>query len=583
METALHYIIYAAAIVLVGLLGGFLVWRKKSAIPDAARPYCWLIFVMPYAMGGFYSFLCVPVSVFLTVCLLRRLRGQKRLVTGGRLGAALALMLATAALSPLWAVDKGSALYGILRVLPLFLFAVCIRQDEDCRWDVLLRYVPESAVLMTCLGVILAQIPSCSGAVLVANRLAGFFGYPNTFALFLLVALLLCLTQRKGAARLLGVGVLTVGISMSGSRTTFVLLAVSLAVLLFRQRKNIRKGYFVAIILVALGVTVSYFVARFISGNETARLFTISLRSSTFLGRLVYAKDGLLQALRYPFGMGYGGFRAAQGSFQTAYYSVTYVHNSVLQLILDYGWFPGGMICYGILSGMCTKKNPEIVRLLLFVVLCHGLLDFDSEFLAVWFLLLPLLQSGKRKTVAIRTPAVPIAVLCCFAAASVWLGIGDMLYIVGENDMCLSVVPCYTAALEQRLTQTSDLDELEKAADKIVKLNARSAIAHSAKANAALAKGNIRDMMTEKEQAIACARYSVAEYTDYFDVLYAIMGKYQAAGDAESVEVCKNKLAEIPELLREVEESTAAIAKYLGDQPDLTLPSEYTAVIDSLR
>lgn len=492
-------------------------------------------------------------------------------------------MLVFAVLSPLWAVDKGTAVFGILRVLPIFLFYLNLMQDKKFDWTVLLHYVPASAVLMTFLSILLAQIPSCRDSVLVADRLAGFFGYPNTFALFLLIAFLLTAMRRNGMLRLIYCGVLSIGIAMSGSRTTFALFAVFFVVLAFWKGKADKKGYLMMFVVAVCCTLLSYCLTHLSGGNGTARLLTISPKSATFLGRLVYAKDGIIQALRHPLGMGYGGFRAAQGSFQTAYYTVSFVHNSILQLFLDYGWIPAGLFLYSVLRSICSKKTMGDVRILLLALLFHGLLDFDGEFLSIWFLLLPLLLRKEKKTVVFhRTNLITIA-LCFCIVVSAWLSAGDLLHIVGADDLCLSIVPFHTAALEHRLTEIAEPEQLEKTADRILKLNQYSSIAHSARANAALAKGDVSNMMTEKERAIFCARYSLVEYTDYFDKLYLVMYQYYKAGDINSAEVCRHKLLEIPLLLSETQASTSAIAEFLGDQPDLTLPREYSDLVDSLQ
>ncbi|MGM9554283.1 MAG: O-antigen ligase family protein [Faecousia sp.] len=558
--------------------------RKNSDIPQSVRPLCWLIFVVPFAMGGFYSFLCFPISAILLICLLRGAHQQKELIFDtGICTMGLVFLLVSAVLSPLWAADKGTAAFGILRVLPIFLFYLNMRQAPKQDWKVLLRFVPESAVVMTCLSIVLAQIPSCQGAVLVADRLAGFFGYPNTFALFLLVAFLLTAMQRKGTLRLVYCGVLSAGIAMSGSRTTFALFVVFFAALLLWKGRAEKKGY-LAIIAVAICCTLlSYFLTHLSEGNATDRLLTISPKSGTFLGRLIYAKDGIVQALSHPFGMGYGGFRAAQGSFQTAYYAVSFVHNSILQLFLDYGWIPAGLLLYSLLTSVFSKKTAADVRILLLALLCHGLLDFDGEFLSIWFLLLPLLSRKEKKTLVIRKTHILTIALCLCVCVSGWLGAADLLHTVEADDRCLAIMPFHTTALEHRLTELTDAEELETTADQILKLNRYSSIAHSARANAALAKGNVLKMMTEKEQAIACARYSPEEYADYFEKLYAVMYQYYSAGDISSAEVCRQKLLEIPQMLSETRASTGSIAVYLGDQPELTLPQEYLEIVSSLQ
>jgi hypothetical protein len=116
-----------------------------------------------------------------------------------------------------------------------------------------------------------------------------------------------------------------------------------------------------------------------------------------------------------------------------------------------------------------------------------------------------------------------------------------------------------------------------------LKLDADCSIAHSAKANAALERGDVLAMIDEKEKAISCARYSIAEYTDYFDKLYAVYQVYMKSGDAASAEFCRQKLLAIPDMLSALEKETDKLAWKITDKPQFSLPEAETEVLRQLE
>ena len=82
---------------------------------------------------------------------------------------------------------------------------------------------------MTVLSGGLSLIPPLNGFFTVNSRLAGFFQYPNTFALYLLA-----------------------GIILTGSRTGFVLFAVTVVCFCFILRdRRIRIGLACGLVLIA--------------------------------------------------------------------------------------------------------------------------------------------------------------------------------------------------------------------------------------------------------------------------------------------------------------------------------------------
>lgn len=288
---------------------------------DLMLPLRWLMFGLPFFAGGFHQLTCAVTGVLLMGYLIwQGKQGSGLLVSSGLI--AVAVLTAGYGLSAFWAADRGMAVYGVVRMLPVLLFGLALsRFPEGERkrvWDL----VPLSGVVMTALSYGLQLIPSLKELVTVSGRLAGFFGYPNAFAAFLIVGLVISAfdENRRPWAPALD-GLLIFGVFQSGSRIGFLVLLVILGLLLIlRKEGNYRVG---TVALLAGCFALSLLPG--LLGGETAadRYLSISGSSSSMLGRLLYYLDGVKLILRHPFGLGYLGWSAVQGSIQSGVYSVT--------------------------------------------------------------------------------------------------------------------------------------------------------------------------------------------------------------------------------------------------------------------
>lgn len=553
---------------------------EMKSTDEGIRPLSWLLFVLPFMAGGFYSVGCAAAAVYLLGYLLWITGKNKKftLYLSDSLMAVCLLVLCYG-ISFLWAKDRGMAVWGAVRFIPVGLFVLAILQQKGSDISDIYRYVPLSAAMMTVAALVLQFVPGLAELVTVDDRLAGFFEYPNTYAAFLEVALIISATdpaRRKWAAWM--DIVLILGVFASGSRTAFVLL-ILLLLLLCMVKKD--RHYILTVASAFLGCMILTVLANRLDWNTTSdRYLTISAQSSTLLGRFLYFADALKIIAKHPFGLGYLGYHAVQGSWQSGVYDVTYVHNWLLQLLLDVGWIPAILFLAAVVRSFFAKDAGWRSRLIILVILGHGMMDFDMEYLSMWLLLLPALVFRVGKPISIkRGGKAAIAVGAAAGLICVWLAAGDGLYHAGQVDLCLKITPFHTQALEYRLTRIRYAQELDEAADRILELKPGSSVAHSAKANAAAAAGDIHTMMEQKEQAIACGRYRIEEYCDYFDKLYTAMQWYLEAGDIQSAEFCADKLQSIPVMLSELEETTSPLAWKIADQPQLELPEGYQKLL----
>lgn len=533
-----------------------------------------------FLCGLFYEYLACLCSVLLIASLLVDYRKNGFLLLPKTDSFYLSCFIAGMyGVSAFWAVDSGMALLGFFKFLPLPLFLLAAAQYPSETRQTWLAQLPATGVCMTVICALTRILPG--SPFFVNGRLAGCFLYPNTFALFLLLGVIILVSGvRWDKATLLQLAVLLAGIGLSGSRTVFVLLLITVGAALLRKERSTRLivgSMLAALLLISLG-----YVLIFNDFSALGRVLTLSLQSSTLQGRLLYWQDALPVILRHPFGLGYMGYAFLQGAFQTGVYSVTYVHNDWLQLALDVGWLPAILLIAELIRAVFSRQNDLTGRLMLTAIALHSIMDFDLQFPAIWFVLLLALDRAEHQSERIirRSPVLPGAMLL---AACLFFGTVSALYYGGAHDACVRLYPAHTQAQLARIQRAETIEEAAAIADGILPRNDSAALAWSAKARAAFYAGDMIRVIEYKERAIALARYSLEEYLDYFQMLHTGYQLYLQQGDRTSAEVCRQKLLSIPRQMEAVLQGTSPRGWRIQDQPELALPEEYQRILAELR
>ena len=185
-----------------------------------------------FAVGLFHNpaaFAAAAVlCIYIAVCFAK----NKELTFSFNLSSASVLLISVSYLATvIWAVDSGMALLGFFRYLAVFLFMVVMMQKNAPSKDALFSVVAYSGAIMAGLSAILMQIAPISEYFSVAGRLAGFWQYPNSFAMLLLCGLIVLITKEKlGGIDYIAIIALVFGILYSGSR-------IALAVTVFKKKK----------------------------------------------------------------------------------------------------------------------------------------------------------------------------------------------------------------------------------------------------------------------------------------------------------------------------------------------------------
>lgn len=542
------------------------------------------LFVIPFLTGLYYEWQSCLLTILLAVylCIYLKVCGRLTITLCPAFLATVVITLAYG-ISALWAVDSGMALLGFAKFLPLPLFAILLMQLSQNEREQCLAVLPLSGVVSTLVALGLSWSSALTAWFEVNGRLAGFFQYPNTYALFLLLCfIILAQSEKLGGKQILYIAVLLGGILLSGSRSVFILLILLIPLLcIVAKQKKIFRIATISMVTLVISMALIY---AFTTGNLTGatRFLTTSMTSSTLLGRILYCKDALPVIIKNPFGLGYMGYYFTQGTFQTGVYSVAYIHNELLQLLLDIGWIPPACLVYAVIKSFLEKNIGITHRLIIVAVCLHCMLDFDLQFLAIFFVFMMCLDWNSGKEYWFTTRVLGLATLAVIACIGLYFGSVNALHVLGRSQMAVSLFPYYTNAQLALLTEADTVQIMEVQADAILSHNKSCALAYSAKANAAYAVGDFEHMIFYKENAIVCAKYSLEEYLSYFDMLQIGIALYTEAGDTYSANYCRERLLAIPNMLETVLQKTDSLAWRITDKPKLELPVEYITSIQAI-
>lgn len=546
-------------------------------IPNWIAPIGIVLFFAPFLLGGFFEFTAAVFTCVFSVLISVYAFRKKTMYLPFDWGAvAVFVMVLFYGITAFWAVDRGMAIFGFVKFLPLLLYIVLVAQMEKQAHTEVLQVLPWSGCLMTILSFALSFLPTLGTHFIVAQRLAGFFEYPNTFALFLLLGLIVLGTaEQMHAYDLLLAVVLLFGIFKTGSRTVFfLLLCCAFCIGIFRKNKKLRIA---VAVLTGAAVVLSLAVALLTDNMQTVgRYLTSSLSSSTLLGRLLYYKDALPVILHHPFGLGYKGYYYMHPAFQTGVYAVMYVHNDFLQLLLDVGWLPAGLMGIAVCKAFLKRGASLRTRLLLFALVAHSMVDFDLQYLAIGLILVTLLPNDRRMQVQFtKQHFIPAAICTVLVGISLYFGTASFAAYLGNYAMSLRIYKNYTDSYVSLLSAESDLERANALALKITENNRYVAAAYDTRALYAYAQGDFEKVVYYKEKSISVAPYRLEVYTTYIDMLQNGEKLYLQAGDKRSAAYCRTHLENVGSLLQQTVDKTDPLAWRIKDKPNLELPAEY--------
>ncbi|MDY5998103.1 MAG: O-antigen ligase family protein [Erysipelotrichaceae bacterium] len=469
------------------------------------------------------------------------------------------------------AKDQGIAFLGLLRILAMFIFYILwnnIEMNVQKRvWEIL----PVLAVLVTVIAIVAYPFSELRDVFFRAGRLGGVFQYSNTYALFLLIAVVILLfRETKKRSDYIMLAVLIAGIVICGSRSVMVLALIVISLWIYKDQKLRRPMGFVLGVVAIWGVGI-----QLIARMDLQRLFKLTLHSSTLNGRFLYWKDAASVILKNPLGLGYMGYYFLQPQFQTGNYMTKFVHNDILQCGLDAGIIPMAMLVYMIAANIIDKTISTRNRVILAIIMLHCLFDLDLQFGAMMCLMIMCLNGNNKKIWKCKAAwnhvliGMSTIILAYFTVA---LG----LAYFGMNEEALVMYPGNTFAREQLMESDA------KVAEEIIEQNGMIASAYSCAVKIHIEKQEYEEAYKDIEGMIKCAGYNI----DYYNLaVYDLSFCLQQAidnNDEKMMIKCIDKIKAVPKTLEEIEQRTSKLAFKINDKPELELAEEIQEYVKSI-
>ncbi len=543
----------------------------------------WILLLSLVLSGGFNEYVGCVLSAIISALLIVKIAQNRNLVVNINITSlSIAVITLLYLISCFYAIDSGMAFVGFLKFLPVLLYMLLLMQDKGIK-EHLIALLPYVALALGVLSLVLVFIPATRDYFTVSDRLAGFFQYPNTFALFLLVGELTALSKEKlKPIDIISALLLIILLLFTGSRAVFILAVFSnVLIIFFRKGKKVK--ILLGIVVAVLAVAVLLMLPLFNNSEIFSRYFTISFTESTFVGRLLYYFDAFPLILRHPFGLGYMGYYYVQQSIQTGVYSVMFIHNDFLQLLLDVGWIPCLLFVVGIIKSFFRKGNSAGKRIILLTVFLHCLFDFDLQFISMFFILLLFLNYNDGKQLELKKGAVFVFSFVITGLLSLYFAVALGLAHFGFNQAADSMFPGNTQNKVDLLIAEDDIVTQNEIADRIISQNEYVQIAYSAKARYAFSQGDFESLISYKNKIFQIAPFSYDEYEDYCYMLIQGIQLYKQAGDEYSTEVCEQQLFKTADRLDRLDDKLSNLGRKIVDQPKTDLPDDIVKYINSLE
>lgn len=535
---------------------------------------CMCIFCLS---GGFHEYVSSITVVFCSIIIVVCMHKNKKLVIPLGVNGILVLFIPLAyLLVSIWAVDRGMAFLGFFKFLPILCLALLFCNIPDLV-EQIKKILPLMGVCMIVFSEVMSRFHAFHGLVVVNDRLAGFFQYPNTFAAFLLICLIFALYKEDWIVIPYSI-VLLFGIYETGSLTGYILTGLVLVVMIFVHRK-LRKPLLIGGVILLVVVAIMFFTGHL--------SMDMVLKSSTFWGRVLYWQDSIDLLLKHPFGLGYYGYYFKEPSIQTGVYSVLSVHNEFLQFALDIGWIPA-IFFYFVLIKNILRKDPEYPvenRVALVVLVLHSLFDYDFQFIGMYVVLMVLLTFPKTREVKIPklSRCVLAVVLISVLVGSVICGLSNYYYVDGDYEKAHDLYSGHTMSQVQLLARCTEMSEAIKIADDISSRNSNISLVYDIQAAYKYQQGDLEGYMQGKLHAISLNPYGYEAYLDYMSMLAISANQFIQIGDYDSAKICVKRMRDVPDMLRKLEKRTSKLGWEIQDKPYVTLPPRYEEYIYQLE
>ena len=549
---------------------------SKTIENNLVLKYLNILLISSLCLSGlFYEFLgCIFCGITIAILMLIKVKKKDLVIYINMESITVMIIACMYIITAFYGIDWGMSLIGFVRMLTVVFFMICIMQCTIVERDRLIEIIPLVGCVMTLTGGVSIFIPSLRAIFFQAGRFGGFFLYANVYALFCVIGLIIiCKKEVLSRKDIVKVTLLVVGIMMSGSRTAFLLLIfVSLSIAV--KKRKMRLSIIIIIGLSFLFATLYVLYTGDI--QNIGRFLTISIRSSTFLGRMLYAKDGMVQILKHPFGNGYLGYFFIEPVIQTGVYSVRYIHNDYMQMALDIGVIPMILFIFIIIKNIFSKKQENWRRLIIFAMAVHLLVDFDLEFISMWMILILLIDTNYGKNIHFRYSQICLLP----AVAAIYIGMAMIPRYVGNVILSYKLIPFYTEAGIDVLENETDSENALRIADRLLKQNQYIHQAYDIQAILAYSDGRYYDMEQKKWKSVQLQKYNMDAYNRYVTLISRGISETKNTDERKYL---LQRVMGVKNELEKIKKNTDTLAWEIRDVPEFELSKEVSDYIEEVE
>lgn len=241
----------------------------------------WIL--VPFIYGGFYDWIIFAMAVIWQVCLLYIAIQNKKIILPEKTICIIVTGIMLCYVGTIfYGIDSGMSELGLIKVIALLQFLLLVEQIQYEERIELLEQIPMIASVMAVISMI-SYITPWKHTFFQASRLGGFFQYSNTFALYLLIGIIVLLYEKKKEGKLwyIKLYILTTAVLFTGSRIVFFLMIINYLLFFIVDKKNrvtifVMTGWIIGLTIIGIVITGSY--------QNMGRYLTIFTHNSTLWG-----------------------------------------------------------------------------------------------------------------------------------------------------------------------------------------------------------------------------------------------------------------------------------------------------------
>jgi hypothetical protein len=533
-----------------------------------------LLFIAPFLIGlspiwslALFAMLCIGGIIY------KIIKNDKLILPKGMNLIFLVIYLLGFLIAEFVAVDKGMNILGFFKNLTILLFVVLYLQFEE-KQDIKerLKLLPYSAAFTVILSLIIALVPDSN--MFYNNRFQGIWNYANSYGLLLLIGLFVHLNKEEYKLKDYFVfPLLLIGIVLTNSRAIIILTVVAIIASIFTNKTHFKKT------LIVLGAFLLTFCGAYFLFNMEKRVNTEMLGSSEFVVRELYYIDAINIIKDNPLGLGYDGWYYKQVEAQTGVYDTKYVHNSVLQVLLDVGIIPALAIFIMIGISFFNKKQTAFSRIIMILILGHSIIDLDLEYI---FFVLILMMMVDYKSLELDVKKLKWLYITPLSILGFWYFIvflGDGEFALKNYKEAVSIIPFHTEAIQEVLYSEITAEEQLEYANKVLKYNKIVSGAYEALSNELIKKGDYIEAQKLLETRLGYNKYNMNDYYMYAAFLKEGIDYYIGLKQTENEKILADEMLQIEDKITSVLEKTNPLSYKTIHAPEIEVDSTIQAFL----